>query len=394
MIGGTLLKIKEVGFSTQVIHAGEEPCPLTGAHIPPIYQTSTFVLTRRLEHSFPHPRSYGYTRAGNPTHVVLENKMALLEGGEAALATASGMAAISTVLYTLLKEGDQIISSDTLYGGTYTLFTFLSKMGVNTVFVNATTPSNVRNALTEKTKMIFLESPTNPTIKIVNIRAISDIAAEVNAHVVVDNTFMTPYYQRPLELGASLVLYSSTKYLNGHGDTLGGIVVGSRDVITQTRKTLTLMGGMTNPFNAWLTIRGLKTLPLRMDKHSNNAMAVAKFLLKHSKVKTVSYPGLPSHPQHEIAKQQMRGFGGMLAFEIKGSEKEVYLILGNLKLCRCAVSLGDTATLIEHPATMTHRGIPPTERRKIGLTDELIRLSVGIEDPEDIIADLDQALNE
>ncbi|KPV61772.1 MAG: putative aspartate aminotransferase 2 [Candidatus Bathyarchaeota archaeon BA2] len=389
------MNLEKAGFFTKAVHAGEKPCPLTGSHATPIYQTSTFVLKRNVEQppTTEWRTAYIYTRAGNPTHTVLEEKMAILEGGEAALATASGMAAISTVIFTLLKEGDQIISSDTLYGSTYTLFKeIMPKLGVKTVFVDATNPANMKNALTNKTKMIFIETPANPTMDIVDIRAVSEIANESDAKVVVDNTFMTPYYQRPMELGADAVVYSATKYLSGHGDTLGGIVVGSRNFVMEVRRTLALTGGVTNPFNAWLIVRGLKTLALRMDKHSENAMAVAKFLSEHSKVKKVLYPGLPSHPQHELAKKQMRDFGGILAFEIKGGMKEAYTMMEKVKLCRCAVSLGDTATLIEHPATMTHRMIPQEERLQLGITDGLIRLSIGIEDSNDIIVDLDQAL--
>jgi methionine-gamma-lyase len=389
------MNLEKVGFSTKAVHAGEKPCPLTGAHATPIYQTSTFVLKKEIEQppTAEWQTAYVYTRAGNPTHTVLEEKMAILEGGEASLATASGMAAISTVIFTLLKVGDQIISSDNLYGGTHTLFEeLMPKLGVKTVFVDATNPANVKDALTNETKMIFLESPTNPTMGIVDIKAISEIAAEVNAKVVVDNTFMTPYYQSPLKLGADTVVYSATKYLSGHGDTLGGIIVGSKNFISESRKTLALTGGVTNPFNAWLIIRGLKTLALRMDRHSENAIAVAKFLNDHPKVKKVLYPGLPSNPQHELAKKQMRGFGGMLAFEINGGIGEAYTIMEKVKLCRCAVSLGDTATLVEHPATMTHRVISQEERLRLGITDGLIRLSVGIEDANDIIADLNQAL--
>ncbi len=383
------MNIKKAGFYTKAVHAGEEPCPLTGAHTTPIYQTSTFVLGKSVEHP------YVYTRAGNPTHAVLEEKMAALEGGEAALATASGMAAISNLMFTLLKEGDQIVSSDTIYGGTYTLLNeLMQKSGVKTVFIDATNPANVKKSLTNRTKLIFLETPANPTMDLIDIKAVSEIAAEVDAKVVVDNTIMTPYYQHPLEFGSHFVVYSATKYLSGHGDTLGGIIVGSQDFIAGARKTLTSTGGVINPFNAWLIIRGLKTLGLRMDKHSENAMRVAKFLDGHPKVKRVLYPGLSTHPQHGLAKKQMCGFGGVLAFEIEGGLGEAYKILEKVELCRCAVSLGDVATLIEHPATMTHRVIPEEERVKLGITDELIRLSVGIEDSDDIIADLDQALKQ
>ena len=381
------MDIEKAGFHTKAVHAGEKPCPLTGSHTTPIYQTSTFALMKGVR------QPYVYTRTGNPTHAVLEEKMASLEGSEAALATASGMAAISTLMFTSLKEGDQIISSDTVYGGTYTLFgELIPKLGIKIVFVDATDPANVKNALTTKTKLIFLETPANPTTGIIDIKAVSEMAIGADAKVVVDNTLMTPYYQHPLELGADLVVYSATKYLGGHGDTLGGIITGARDFIVEARKNLSSIGGVINPFNAWLIIRGLKTLALRMDKHSENAMAVAEFLNEHPKVKRVLYPGLSNHPQHELAKKQMRGFGGVLAFEIKGNMAKVYEILEKVKLCRCAVSLGDAATLIEHPATMTHRVIPPEERLRLGITDELIRLSVGIEDPNDIINDLDQAL--
>jgi methionine-gamma-lyase len=322
---------------------------------------------------------------------VLEEKMAELEGSEAALATASGMAAISITLLTLVEKGDQIICSSPVYGGTYSLMKeLIQKMGAKVVFADATNLADVEKALTGKTKLIFLETPVNPTLDLIDVKAISEMATD--AKIIVDNTFMTPYYQHPLELGADVVVYSATKYLSGHGDTLGGVIAGSKDFISEARRISVSTGGMISPFNAWLIIRGLKTLALRMEKHGENALIIAEFLSKHPKVEKVSYPGLPSHPRHELAKKQMNGFGGMLSFEVKGGMAEAYKVLERVKLCRCAVSLGDVSTLIEHPATMTHHVIPENERLRLGITDGLIRLSVGIEDPSDIVADLEQAL--
>ncbi|TDA31864.1 MAG: methionine gamma-lyase [Hadesarchaea archaeon] len=374
------------GFATKAVHGGEEPCPLTGAHVVPIYQTSTFVLGKEL------PPRYVYTRHGNPTQEVLEKKMALLEGGEAALATASGMAAILVSLLALAEKGKKMACSLAVYGGTYNLMrNLLPRLGMEVQMFDPRKREEVEGVLREGAKILFLETPTNPTLDLVDLREVSDLAEEKGAEVVVDNTFMTPYYQRPLELGAKVVVYSATKYLCGHGDALGGIVVGERELVEEARKMLVLTGGAISPFNAWLIVRGLKTLPLRMEKHSQNALKVAEFLSSHPKVKGVKYPGLPSHPQHELARRQMKGFGGMLAFELGGME-EVYRMMGRLELVRCAVSLGDVSSLIEHPASMTHRSLPQGERERIGIGEGLVRMSVGVEDAEDIIGDLEKAL--
>ncbi len=383
------MDVKKLGFSTRAVHAGEEPCPTTGAHVTPIYQTSTFVLAGKI------PR-YFYTRHGNPTHAVLEEKMKILEGGGSALATASGMAALLTVMLTSLEKGDKVLSSEAIYGGTYNMLKFLlPKFGVEPIFIDMRDPANVKRTLDQETKVriVFFETPANPTLDIIDIEKISRVARDAGADVVVDNTLMTPYYQRPLELGADIVVYSATKYLSGHGDTLGGIVVGKEEFITEARRILAVTGSVISPFNAWLIIRGLKTLSVRMEKHSENAMKVARFLDSHPKVRRVLYPGLSTHPQYKLARQQMRGFGGMVAFEIDGDTGDVYEVLEGLKLCRCAVSLGDVSTLIEHPASMTHRSIPEEERVRIGITEGLMRISVGIEDADDVIADLNQALS-
>jgi methionine-gamma-lyase len=326
----------------------------------------------------------------NPTNTVLEEKMANLEHGEASLAFASGMAAISGVILALANKGDHIISDEILYGCTYDFLSSIPwKFGIEVSFVDTSDVSNVKECMRENTKLIFLESPANPTMRISDIRAISKISGE--AKVVVDNTFMTPYFQRPIELGTDVVVHSATKYIGGHGDTIGGLVVSSKDIIRKARKNLVDIGGAISPFNSWLLIRGLKTLSVRMDAHQKNAMQIANFLETHPKVKGVLYPGLESHPQHRLAKEQMSGFGGMLAFELR-SRKDVWKLLGNVELCAFAVSLGDVDTLIEHPASMTHRTMPRELRERLGITDSLIRLSVGIENVEDIENDLRQAL--
>lgn len=375
------------GFSTKAVHGGEEPCPVTGSHAVPLYQTSTFVLGKEL------PPRYVYTRHGNPTQEVLEKKVALLEGGEAALATASGMAAILTSVLTLAGKGEKVAFSAAVYGGTYSLArNLLPRLGMEVMMFDPRSREEVEEVLRRGARVLLLETPTNPTLDVVDLGEVCDLAEERGARVIVDNTLMTPYYQRPLELGAEVVVHSATKYLCGHGDALGGVVVGKEEFISEARRVMVLTGGSISPFNAWLIVRGIKTLPLRMERHSQNALRVAEFLRSHPRVKGVRYPGLPDHPQHELARRQMRGFGGMVSFELGGRE-EAYRMMGGLRLIRCAVSLGDVCSLIEHPSTMTHRSLPEEERERLGIGEGLVRLSVGVEDAEDIIEDLGRALD-
>ncbi len=390
--------IKTAGVNTQMVHAGQKPDPLTGALSTPIYQTSTFVFDSAEQgaarFALEEP-GYIYTRLGNPTQDQLEEKMAVLERGEAGLAVASGMTAIAAPLWTLCSAGDHIVAANTLYGCTFALLSHaMPKFGIEVTFVDATDPENVDKAMKSNTKAVYIETPANPTMTIMNIKALASIAHRHGAQLMVDNTFMSPYCQRPLELGADIVVHSATKYLNGHGDVIAGVIVGRKDFVTQVRlegvKDIT--GGCISPFNAWLILRGLKTLGVRMDRHCSNAMQVAQHLAQHPKVEAVYYPGLETHPQYALAKQQMTSFGGIISFEIKGGVAAGRKVMNSVELCSLAVSLGDTETLIQHPASMTHSPVPPEERLKAGISDGLIRLSVGLEDVADIIADLDQAL--
>ena len=388
------MNLKKPGFATRAIHAGEKENE-TGAVVAPIYQTAPFEF-KSAAHAASvmagKEKGYVYSRGLNPTTEVLEEKMADLEGGEAALAQATGMAAISAAVFTEIKAGDHVISDEVIYGSTYELFVDLQKFGVEVSFIDTSDVRNIEDAFRDNTKLVFFETPANPTMKLTDIKAVCELAHERGAAVMVDNTFMTPYFQQPLSLGADVVVHSATKYLNGHGDTLGGIIVGSSDFIKRARHTAKDMGGAISPFNSWLIIRGMKTLTVRMDKHNETAMAVAKYLQGHEKVARVIYPGLEDHPQYELARKQMSGAGGMIAFLLKDA-KEVPVFLDALKLCTLAVSLGETGTLIQHPATMTHAVVPRDKRIKYGIADELVRLSVGLEDTEDIIADLGQALD-
>ncbi len=390
--------IRTAGVNTQMVHAGQRPDPLTGALSTPIYQTSTFVFESAEQgaarFALEEP-GYIYTRLGNPTQDQLEEKMAVLERGEAALAVASGMTAIAAPLWTLCSSGDHIVAANTLYGCTFALLSHaMPKFGIEVSFVDATDPENVAEAMRPNTKAVYIETPANPTMTVMNIKALASIAHRQGAKLVVDNTFMSPYCQRPLELGADVVVHSATKYLNGHGDVIAGVIVGDKDFMTQVRlegvKDIT--GGCISPFNAWLILRGLKTLGVRMERHCSNAMAVAQHLAQHPKVEAVHYPGLETHAQYGLSKQQMSAFGGILSFEIKGGVEAGRKVMNSVELCSLAVSLGDTETLIQHPASMTHSPVPPEERLKAGISDGLIRLSVGLEDVADIIADLDQAL--
>lgn len=387
------MNLKKSGFSTRAIHTGEKSTE-TGALISPIYQTAPFRFKdaahgARLMSG--KEKGYIYSRGLNPTTEVFEEKMADLEGGEAALAQASGMSAISAAVLTSVKAGDHVITDEVLYGGTYDLFADLAKFGVKVSFVDTSDLNSVENAIHSQTKLVFLETPANPTMKLTDIKAVSDIAHENGANVMVDNTFMTPYFQQPLSLGADVVVHSATKYLNGHGDTIGGVIVGSSGFISAARHTAKNIGGALSPFNAWLIIRGMKTLAIRMDKHNSNALEVARFLEGHDRIASVIYPGLASFPQKSLAGKQMRGNGGMIALVLKKAG-DVPLFLNALKLCTLAVSLGETATLIQHPATMTHAVIPVEKRLKYGIVDQLVRISAGLEDADDIISDLDMAL--
>jgi len=393
------MDVKVKGFNTKAIHAGQKPCPVTGAHVTPIYQTSTFVFkdvdqgARRFAGE---EAGYIYTRLGNPTVAELEEKIAALEGGEAALGAASGMAAISTALLSLLKQGDHVVAGDTLYGCTHGfIHEMLPQYGIEVTMVDTSDLSNIEKAMKPNTKVVYVETPANPTMKMVDLKGASDIAHRHGARLIVDNTFMSPYLQRPIEHGADVVVHSATKYIGGHGDVIAGLIISSKELIDNMRiPYLKDFGGVLSPFDAWLLLRGLKTLGIRMERHCINAQKVAEYLEKHSMIEKVHYPGLLSHPQHELAKKQMDGFGGMMSFELKGGLQAGKVLMNNVKMISLAVSLGCVDSLIQHPASMTHSPVPREERLKAGITDGQVRLSVGIEDVEDIVADLDQALKE
>jgi cystathionine beta-lyase/cystathionine gamma-synthase len=375
-------------FGTICVHAGQEPDPSTGAIITPIYQTSTYVQDALGKH-----KGYEYARTQNPTRAALEGNIAAIEGGKAAFAFASGMAAEGAVM-TLLQAGDHIVVTDNTYGGTYRLFErVLRKYQLDFTYVDTSTLGEIRRAIKPSTKMLFLETPTNPVLRITDLAAACEIAHERGVFVVVDNTFASPYVQRPLGFGADLVVHSTTKFLNGHSDSVGGIVVAVRDDhIEWLRFVQNAEGAILGPMDAWLVLRGTKTLPLRMERHNASAQILAEFLASHPKVKKVYYPGLPDHPQHVLARRQMRGFGGLISFEL-GSLDHARTLLNNVRLMALAESLGGVETLISHPATMTHASVPPERRQQIGLTDDMVRVSVGIEDVDDLKDDLTQALD-
>jgi len=388
----------KAGFATRQIHQGGHPDPTTGSLSMPIFQTSTFVMDS-AEHGadlFSHAtRGYIYTRLGNPNHVAVESKVADLENGEAAVATASGMAAISSALLTLLEAGDHLVAGRVLYGCTFSLLHHaLPRFGIETTFVDTTDPEAVRAAIRPETKAIFFETPTNPNLEITDILMISKLGHDHGLQVVVDNTFCTPYLQRPLELGADVVVHSATKYLNGHGDVIAGFVVGREELMNRVRDVTLkdVTGAVLGPFEAFLILRGMKTLSYRMEAHCRNAQAVAEFLEQHDLVEKVIYPGLQSHPQHRLAKWQMHGPGGMVSFYVRGGHEAGTAVIDHVKMIAIAVSLGDTETLIQHPASMTHSTYSDEERQVAGISDGLVRLSIGLEDPEDIIADIDKAL--
>src|SRR5437867_298633 len=375
-------------FSTICLHAGQEPDPSTGAIIVPIYQTSTYVQEALGRH-----KGYEYARTQNPTRMALEGNIAAMERGKAGFAFASGMAAIGAIA-TLLKAGDHVVVSDNTYGGTFRLFDkVLTRYQLTFTYVDTSDLDAVARALRPSTRMLFVETPTNPIMTLTDLRAAADLAHRHDVRLVVDNTFASPYIQRPIELGADLVTHSTTKYLNGHSDSVGGIVVAMRDDDIEWLKFVqNAEGAILSPFDSWLVLRGTKTLTLRMVQHNANGLALAQFLAAHPKVQRVYYPGLPSHPQHELAKRQMRGFGGMLSFDL-GSLEAARRVLNNVRLHSLAESLGGVETLISHPATMTHASVPDERRAALGISDGLVRISAGIEDIEDLKEDLAQALD-
>jgi cystathionine gamma-lyase len=380
-----------LGFSTRAIHVGQAPDPATGAVIVPIYQTSTYAQSEVGVH-----KGFDYSRTANPTRAALETCLASLDGGRHGLAFASGMAAEDTLLH-MFETGDHVVASDDVYGGTFRLFhRVLERVGLRFTFVDATRIQNVANALEDRTRLIWLESPTNPLMKLIDITLVSDVAHQHGIVVAVDNTFASPYCQRPLDLGADVVHYSTTKYLGGHSDVVGGALITAREDLHERLKFLqNAVGGVPGAFDSWLVLRGLKTLALRMRQHSASAMDVACFLEQHPRVKRVYYPGLVSHPQHDLARRQMvGGFGGMLSFEVNGGVDAAREVARRTRLFTLAESLGGVESLIELPALMTHASLPPERRAEIGIDDGLIRLSVGIEEVDDLIADLRQALVE
>jgi len=387
-----MTKKNKTGFETRSIHEGQEPDPTTGAIMTPIYATSTYVQESPGVH-----KGYDYSRSGNPTRKALENCVASLEEGNSGFAFSSGLAAMSTIM-EILNTGDHVIAMDDLYGGTYRLFENVKKRssGLDFTFTDLSSLDNLEASLKSNTKMIWVESPTNPLLKIVDLKKISDFAKKHNLISVCDNTFCSPYVQKPLDLGFDIVVHSATKYLNGHSDVIGGIVVSSnsRDDLTQDLTFLAnAIGAVMGPFDSFLILRSLKTLSVRMERHCDNAIKIAKFLEGHSAIESVIYPGLISHPQHEIAKKQMSLFGGMITIILKGGIEKATQFLGRTNIFSLAESLGGVESLIEHPAIMTHASMPKELREEIGVVDGLVRISVGIETLDDLIEDLDQALS-
>jgi cystathionine beta-lyase/cystathionine gamma-synthase len=376
-----------MGFSTDAIHAGNAPDPRTGAVAVPIYQTSTYVQEALGKH-----KGYEYARTQNPTRAALEENVAVLEAGAGACAFASGMAAI-TAVSTFVKAGEHVVCSNLTYGGTYRYFTKIqARYSVEFTFVDTADAEAVRCAMRANTKLLHLETPTNPMMTLCDIPLLSQIAHERGALVVVDNTFASPYLQRPLELGADFAVHSTTKFLNGHSDSVGGVaVVKDPAHLEWLAFVQNSSGAILSPFDSWLVLRGIKTLVVRMERHETNAREIARYLSKHPKVRKTYYPGLPDHPQFDLARRQMKGFGAMISFDV-GSFEAARALLGRVRLCSLGESLGGVETLISHPATMTHGSIPEEEREKLGITMGLVRISVGIEDVEDLVADLAQAL--
>ena len=387
------------GFSTRAIHLGYDPATEKGALTPPIFMTSTYALesAEAGAEMFRGERAgYIYGRTRNPTQALLEERLASLEGGEAGLALASGMGAITSLIWSLVSAGDEVVIDHTIYGSSFAFFTRgLSRFGVTTKLADLTRPETLEQVLGKKTRVVFFETPANPNLRVIDIRRVAEIAHGAGAKVVVDNTFASPALQRPLEFGADVVVHSATKYLGGPGDLLAGIVVGSAELIGQVRGMglRWLTGATLSPLNAFLILRGLKTLELRMERHSASAQAVAELLAQHPAVSHLSYPGLPSFPQYELARRQMSRPGGLIAFELKGGLSAGLALMNGLKLATRAVSLGDAETLVQHPATMTHATYTAEERAKHGIGDGLLRLSIGLENVADILEDVQQALD-
>lgn len=375
-----------MGFSTDCIHAGQEPEPVTGAVTVPIFQTSTYVQPRLGEH-----KGYEYARTKNPTRSALEANLAALEEGKHGHCFASGMAAEDTI-FRMLSSGDHVVSSENMYGGSYRLFEFVyRRFGLDFTYVDTSSVDNILQALKPNTKILYLETPTNPMMTLTDLRACADAVKGRGILVVVDNTFSSPYLQKPITLGADIVVHSTTKFLNGHSDSIGGVVVSNSDEIAEKIGYLqNAVGAILSPFDSWLVLRGVKTLAVRMEKHNSNGMAMSQYLSHHAKVERVFYPGLPSHPQYELARQQMNGFGSMISFEL-GSKERAANFLNRVRLCALAESLGGVETLISHPESMTHASVPEAMRRRLGITPGLVRISVGIEDVEDLITDLEYA---
>jgi cystathionine gamma-lyase/cystathionine beta-lyase/cystathionine gamma-lyase/homocysteine desulfhydrase len=381
------MKTKQPGFATRAIHAGQEPDPETGSVTVPIYPTSTYVQQELGKN-----KGYEYARVSNPTRTRLEENLAALEGGIASRVFASGMAAINAIC-TMYKSGDHVVCGNDLYGGVPRLFNqVLTNFGMQFTYVDTSDPKNVERALRKNTRMVYIETPTNPLMSLSDIEAISSICRRKKVELVVDNTFMSPYFQQPISLGADMVVHSTTKFLNGHSDGLGGVVVcTTKDQSDKLAFVQKAAGAILSPFECWLVLRGVKTLAVRMEQHDRSGRVVADFLAGHKKVKTVFYPGLSEHPQHTLAQQQMTGFGSMITFET-GSLSNAKKMLKKVRVCSLAESLGGVETLISHPATMTHAALGAKGRREIGITDGLVRISVGIENVDDIMDDLDQAL--
>lgn len=382
------MKNKELGFATKAIHVGQEPDPSTGAVTVPIFATSTYVQEEIGKH-----KGYEYARVSNPTRTRLEQNLAALEGGSSAHVFASGMAAVTAVTQCFLKQGDHLVCGHNAYGGVPRFFNqVLANYGVEITYVDTSNPAAVKRSLRKNTRLVWIETPTNPLMVLTDIQEVAKVVHAANAELAVDNTFMSPYFQRPLQLGADMVMHSTTKFLNGHSDGLGGVIVGTKphhaEKLAFMQKTA---GAIMSPFECWLVLRGVKSLAVRMEQHDKNGRAIAAFLQKHKKVKKVLYPGLKEHPQYELARRQMSGFGSMITIET-GSFDNAQKMLRKVRICSLGESLGGVETLISHPATMTHAALGEEGRKQIGLTDGMVRLSVGIEDADDIITDLDQAL--
>ncbi len=381
-------KRRKLGFETRAIHAGQRPDPTTGAIMTPLYLSSTFAQSEPGKH-----QGFDYSRSGNPTRLAFETCVADLEGARYGYAMASGCVGATTIVH-LLSAGDHVVACDDMYGGTFRLFDkVFARQGIQFSYLDLTDPGALESALQPSTKLLWLETPTNPLLKIMDIAALSDVAHAQGVHVVVDNTFMSPYFQQPLALGADMVLHSTTKYINGHSDLIGGVVITDDDELAEQLGFLAnALGGVQSTFDSYLCLRSLKTLAVRMRAHEANALQIARFLEAHPRVDRVVYPGLPSHPQHDLAARQMSGFGGMLAVYLKGDLDTARRVLSRVELFTLAESLGGVESLIEHPAIMTHASVDPAQRRAIGIDDTLLRISVGIESVDDLIDDLDRAL--